>query len=204
MGQLHRPADIHTVLVVSPGPDDDRASTDDPGPWWEKVPDTGYVLDPTYLQYGFETAVQTTTDYMWTRVKSRTYKAHNTVGFMKGFGDSFRRHQFECNSDDYGPRSIALLRQICMLAMNNAAHREILTFGGSHAFLNSRHQQFCENQQLLERAVCTAVGQARAAADAVCQQHMVDVIRDLQELVKAGWDLGHGEFMTAFYDVRSG
>ena len=88
--------------------------------------------------------------------------------------------------------------------MNNALHRGITNFGGRQAFLNSRHQRFCQVQRQFERAVGTTVKQARASADAVCIQGKIDVIGDLQELMRTGYILEHGEIVDVFLTVRSG
>lgn len=203
--KLHAPATIHTVLVVSKGPDS-RREWDTSEPWWEAVGEAGWVLDATFSQYGFETAIQPLADYLWTKVQAGDDDGQTTssCNFVRGFGNRFRKHQ---NDLEYGQgehRITPLLHQLCMKAMNNTLHNVIERLGGRAKVLHSRHQQFCRDQQQIELAVASAVRHARDLADRVWCQPQLDLLSELQKLVDVGWDLGHGDMMDDLRKMRSG
>lgn len=196
---MERPANIHTVLVVSPDNDRRESSDDTEKQWWEKIGDAGWVLDPTFLQYSFETAVQPIFEYLWTRVWAHdaTGQTTSALNSVDGFGSSFH-HDLELNRDsDSDLTAVALVNEVWIRAMDNALYHQIEDLGGRDVFLNSSHEDFGRSQDLLERAVISAVREARDSVDAVLFLREATIIDSLRWLVSTSWGCGHGTMMNA-------
>ena len=213
-GQYMGPSRIHSVLVVTPEVDVEQGSENAvwmpedwkkaERQWWETVDNSGWVFDPTFLQYGFETAIRPVAEYLWDRVEAgdnsgRTTSQYNSVAL---FGDRFDIHEKYLQGTVPGPRTPALVTQVCMLAMNEALFEQILQFGGREELFSCRHEQFCKDQLLIEQVVGRAVRQARASTDDAYFQHPVDTVADLQELMEECEGFGHSQMMRAFRDLR--
>lgn len=121
-----RPADIHTVLVVSPDEDRREGSVSTREHRLEEIGDVGWVLDPTFLQHSFETAVQPISEYLRTRVRVHdpTGQATSDLSSVEVFGSSFRELELIRDGSSVEKAS-ALAKEVQIRAMHNALYEQI-------------------------------------------------------------------------------
>ncbi|KAF9694070.1 hypothetical protein EKO04_008029 [Ascochyta lentis] len=196
------PTKHHTVLVVSPHPGQ-GAPLVTGDEWCEdfwSIPGS-FVLDPTYWQYDFDTAVRPASDYLWSQVK-KTDGDH-----VFPFGTSFRRHEEERDHGQSPTRQHrGLYREVCLQAMNGAVYSETQRHGGSQALLGGRHCKFIRMQEELQLAVGIALADAREKADNVyfdpTHEDDYDITRRLWALVRRTRTIGNVALSMAFREIR--
>lgn len=202
---FRRPADLHTVLVISPETgkeeilDLNRKQGCQLAEIWD---DDGRVLDATYPQYGYDVNCQKTSDYTWHKTKPEV-PGHS----VNPFGRCFQIHQDELvRTSCVTTRVHALLRELGIQAMNNIVYCETERLGGPQGFLKScSHEVFLQNQLHLVNAVRQGLKKARASADQLAFSCTSDEQKEvaLQSLVAEGMTEGHQVLMAAFDKRRT-
>lgn len=200
---LYNRAAIHTILVVTPGADGGRSAADARRPWSIEIGNTGYVLDPTYSQYGYHTEIQPVADYVRTHI-SLTTRGGN---FVRNFGASWAEHHKSLNnlnSLNLKTRYHELREEIYTQAMNRTLYQEIMKIGGRQKFFGIGHNSFLQYQERFVLAVRAAVIQAHDAADAVCSYYnnTVAVNMVLEHMLRDNFE--HEEMIKALWKVRTG
>ncbi|KAF2125203.1 hypothetical protein P153DRAFT_390052 [Dothidotthia symphoricarpi CBS 119687] len=201
--EFQRPADLHTIIVISP----DNDNKEDTNSTWgqgctlgEIWGDEGRVFDATHPQYDFDINCQKTSDYVWYKVMPEQ-KGH----FVTPFGRCLRMHEEDRDkSPNVITRANALSRELGIRALNKAVYCETERLGGrQNLFETCSHEVFLQNQRQLVDAVREETRKARATVDEVAFRYgSVDQIEAALRLLLEKHESEEHQILMAAFEKR--